>query len=93
VTFESGSKLSRIEACAFWRCSALSYIRIPSSVEILCVSCFCECSSLSTVTFELGSQLSWVESHIYMRDSGGFTEASALVPFSVENFRECFVER
>jgi hypothetical protein len=39
LTFESESKLSRIETYAFQE-SGLIEIVIPSSVEILCESCF-----------------------------------------------------
>jgi hypothetical protein len=60
VTFESGCKLSRIGRSAFWRCSSLSSICIPSSVEQLCASCFADCNGLSSVTFESGSKLSSV---------------------------------
>jgi hypothetical protein len=56
VTFESPSKLVRIEACAFcW--SRLTYLVIPSSVESLGEACFSYCTSLSSVTFESQSKL------------------------------------
>jgi hypothetical protein len=58
VTFESGSQLSSIAQSAFWKCSSLSSIFIPSSVESLGKDCFSGCKSLSTVTFESGSHLS-----------------------------------
>jgi hypothetical protein len=58
VTFESGSQLSSIAESAFWGCSSLSSIFIPSSVEMLGAYCFSQCNSLSMVTFESGSQLS-----------------------------------
>jgi hypothetical protein len=61
VIFESGSKLSRIERFAFWKCSSLSAICIPCSVEKILEGCFSGCGSLSTVTFEHGSKLSCVE--------------------------------
>jgi hypothetical protein len=61
VTFESGSKLSRIESFAFWHCPSLSSICIPSSVEVLCGNCFFQCGEGLRVTFESGSKLSSVE--------------------------------
>jgi hypothetical protein len=42
VIFESGSVLCSIEAAAFWLCSSLSSICIPSSVETLGKRCFYE---------------------------------------------------
>jgi hypothetical protein len=62
VTFESESRLLRIEKNVFAMCSSLSSIRIPSSVETLCEGCFCGCSSPFQVTFESGSKLSVDES-------------------------------
>jgi hypothetical protein len=56
VTFESGSKLSRIEQQAFNQTGLIEII-LPSSVEILGARCFSECVSLSSVTFERGSRL------------------------------------
>jgi hypothetical protein len=56
VTFESGSRLSRIEKLAFYRTGLIEII-IPSSVEVLGDGCFYECRSLSSVTFESGSKL------------------------------------
>jgi hypothetical protein len=44
----------------FWHCSALSSIRIPSSVKTLGQLTFSQCSSLSTVEFESNSQMSRV---------------------------------
>jgi hypothetical protein len=40
LTFELGSKLSRIERNAFEQCASLSSIAIPSSIEIICECCF-----------------------------------------------------
>jgi hypothetical protein len=56
VTFESGSKLSRIEKEAFSGTSLVEII-FPGSVEVLCERCFDECKSLSSVKFESGSKL------------------------------------
>jgi hypothetical protein len=65
VTFESGSQLSSIAESAFWYCSSLSSIFIPSSVEMLGKYCFQGCDSLSTVTFESGSQLSSIAEYAF----------------------------
>jgi hypothetical protein len=56
VTFESGSRLERIEEYAFTG-SGLKSIVIPSSVVVLGYSSFRECKSLESVTFESGSRL------------------------------------
>jgi hypothetical protein len=66
VTFETGSKLSRIDLYAFLHCSSLSSICIPSSVEMLGESCFFGCEGLSNVTFEPGSQFSSVPEACWM---------------------------
>jgi hypothetical protein len=63
-TFESDSKLIRIEAEAFSWCSSLRSICIPSSVEILGWKCFGYCGSLLSVTFESGSRLTHIHSNI-----------------------------
>jgi hypothetical protein len=65
VTFETGSKLSRIESGAFRDCSSLSSICILSSVEKLYKSCFYGCKALSDVTFEAGSQLLRIEDRAF----------------------------
>jgi hypothetical protein len=56
VTFESNSKLQRIEESAFAQ-SGLTTIEVPASVEVLCKLCFSYCWSLTSVTFELNSKL------------------------------------
>jgi hypothetical protein len=57
VTFESVSRLQRIEAGVFDRCHSLESICIPGSVDILEYGCFSGCAGLSTITFESGSKL------------------------------------
>jgi hypothetical protein len=53
VTFETGSKLERIEKQAFsW--TRLKKMTIPSSVEVSGEDCFSSCGSLCEVTFERG---------------------------------------
>jgi hypothetical protein len=57
VRFESTSKLAVIEMEACYFCEQLTSISIPSSVTILCESCFSGCKSLRVVSFEADSQL------------------------------------
>jgi hypothetical protein len=56
VTFESQSRLKRIEERAFAE-NGLNGISSPASVEIICEFAFSECESLESVTFESGSRL------------------------------------
>jgi hypothetical protein len=65
VIFESESKLLSIEFGAFFDCSSLSAICIPSSVIDLGRHCFGNCLSLSTVTFEAGSKLSKIDKSVF----------------------------
>jgi hypothetical protein len=60
VTFESGSRLERIEESAF-QSSGLKSIVIPSSAVVLGKSSFRDCRSLESVTFESGSRLERIE--------------------------------
>ena len=65
VTFEKGSQLKIIGGGysssyyygAFLGCSSLTSIEIPASVETIEATAFYDCSKLTTVTFEKGSQL------------------------------------
>jgi hypothetical protein len=56
ITFESGSRLSGIEARAFCGTNLIEIV-IPVSVEILGEECFPPCRSVISVTFESGSRL------------------------------------
>jgi hypothetical protein len=56
VTFESESRLSRIEELAFFGTGLVEVI-IPASVEVLGERCFSGCGSLSSIRFESGSRL------------------------------------
>jgi hypothetical protein len=56
VTFESGSRLERIEESAFSE-SGLKSIEIPSSVVNLGKWSFYQCKSLRSIGFESGSRL------------------------------------
>jgi alkylhydroperoxidase family enzyme len=88
VTFESDSKLQRIEACAF-HVSGLTAIHIPASVEVLCESCFSNCRSLASVTFESDSKLQRIEEHAFYWS--GLTAIH--VPASVEVLcKSCFAD-
>jgi hypothetical protein len=60
VSFESGSRLERIEEMALCG-SGLSSIVIPSSVVVLGTESFRECESLEYVIFESGSRLERIE--------------------------------
>jgi hypothetical protein len=60
VTFESGSRLERIEKCAF-QLSGLKSIVIPSSVGFVGKESFHGCKSLASVTFGSGSRLERIE--------------------------------
>jgi hypothetical protein len=55
ITFESGSRLSRIGKMAFLKTGLVEMIH-PASIEVLGANCFSECSSLISVTFESGSR-------------------------------------
>ena len=68
------------------KCSPLTSIEIPASVETIKASAFKGCSSLATVTFENGSQLKTIEGGY--PSSGTFADCTALtsieIPASVE---------
>jgi hypothetical protein len=89
VTFESGSRLERIEEAAFqW--TGLKWILIPSSVVVLGDSSFRFCKSLESVAFESGSRLERIEECAFY-DNG---LKSILIPSSVvvlgkQSFRFC----
>jgi hypothetical protein len=57
LTFESGSKLARMEMAALYCCSSLKSFCVPASVEVICYACFGCSSRLSSLTFESGSEL------------------------------------
>jgi hypothetical protein len=63
ITFESGSRLKRIEQNAVGR-SGLVEIIVPSSVNLLGERCFGECKSLFSVTFEPESRLKKIERRV-----------------------------
>ena len=98
VTFEKGSQLKTIAGGyssggssygAFSDCTALTSIEIPASVETIEATAFKSCSSLTTVTFEKGSQLKTIGGG-YSSDYyyGAFSDCKTLkaieIPASVE---------
>jgi hypothetical protein len=56
--------LIRIESKAFFH-SSLESIEIPRNVEILGSSCFSDCESLSSISFEPDSQLKHIETQVF----------------------------
>jgi hypothetical protein len=79
ITFESNSRLTRIESKAFYG-SSLQSILIPKNVEILGSSCFSNCQSLSSITFESDSHLTRIESKAFSFSSF----QSIVIPRNVE---------
>jgi hypothetical protein len=81
LTFEPGSKLTRLGSKAFFLCWELNSICIPASVEMLCESCFSGRSDIASLTFELGSRLTRIESKAFLRC---YRLKSICIPASVE---------
>jgi hypothetical protein len=79
ITFESNSRLTRIESDAF-SYSSLQSILIPRNVEILESECFSHCKSLSSIIFESNSCLTRIESKAFLYSS----LQSILIPRNVE---------
>jgi hypothetical protein len=79
VTFESNSKLRRIESFPF-RVSGLTTIEIPASVEVMCKYCFDKYKSLTIVTFESNSKLHQIEESAFAESGLKIIE----IPVSVE---------
>jgi hypothetical protein len=57
VTFETGCGISALGESAFYGCSSLQSICIPSSVEIIGKSCFDYCDCPITLVLEAGCRL------------------------------------
>ncbi|MCR5308119.1 MAG: leucine-rich repeat protein, partial [bacterium] len=51
ITFEAGSKLTRIDDYAFSNCDNLVSIEFPSMLEEIGLQAFCSCDALETITF------------------------------------------
>jgi hypothetical protein len=79
ISFESESRLARIESHAF-SSSSLQSIIVPRSVEILGLACFALCKSLSSITFETDSRLTRIEAHAFSVSS----LQSIIIPRSVD---------
>jgi hypothetical protein len=84
VTFESGSRLERIEESAFYG-SGLKSVEIPSSVGVLGKKNFYQCKSLESATFESGSRLERIEELVFY-ESG---LKSIEIPSSVAVLGKC----
>jgi hypothetical protein len=68
----------------------LTSICIPLSVRVLCQHCFDGCGSLSRVTFQSGSRLLAIHSHVFR---GCSSLRSICIPRSVEILSQmCFSE-
>jgi hypothetical protein len=78
--------LQQIDEYAFqW--SGLTAIILPSSVELVCKSCFFNCKSLTSVTFEPDSKLQQIDEDAFQWS--GLT--AIILPSSVELLcKECF---
>jgi hypothetical protein len=88
VAFDPDTKISRFEGDAFsW--SGLTLIHIPSSVEVICESCFCGCKSLASITFDADTKVSRFESYA-LRESGLIL---VHIPSSVEVICEFWFSR
>jgi hypothetical protein len=83
LTFESGSKLHRIEKGAFSACSSLQSITIPGSVQIVEQFCFSDCASLSSISFDPGSRLQRIEVEAF---SNCTSLQSVFIPAALEGF-------
>jgi hypothetical protein len=72
VTFESGSRLERIDEHAFCA-SGLQSIVIPSSVVALGKSSFSSCWRLESVVFESGSRLERIDEFAFSGSRASFS--------------------
>ena len=96
ITFEKGSKLTRLGGGyigygsfgCFAHCKALISIEIPASVKVIDAAAFYECTSLTDVFVENGSQLQIIDGGIDIRTKvhyGAFSECTALQRFDAQN--------
>ena len=82
INFEYASNLSSIESYAFYGCTSLTTITIPSSVTSIGLIVFYDCTDLTSVNFESGIQIKSLGN--YARS--GIT--SITIPASVLYFRD-----
>jgi hypothetical protein len=89
ITFESPSRLTRIETSAFSN-SSLFNVLIPSTVELLGSSSFSNCESLSSVSFESPSRLTQIDSDVFSGSSiESFSIPSSIRILGSSSFSEC----
>lgn len=65
-TFGANSKVEVLQHESFYHCEALRSIVIPASVKTIGEDCFLWADSLSSITFESGSQLETLESGAFL---------------------------
>ena len=89
VTFETESKLETIGNYAFYYCSGLNSITIPSGVTTIGNNAF-DSTALSSITFETGSKLQTIgHSAFYCCDRlGSFTIPSGVTSIGFAAFQE-----
>jgi hypothetical protein len=85
-SFESGSRLHRIDDGAFFYCSSLNHIIVPAWVEFFADMCFGYCTSLTVITFEPDSRLKEIGTH-------AFYHCPALRTFELPQFVDAILSR
>lgn len=89
ITFKKPSALSSINGGlginhgygTFAKCTSLTTIEIPASIERLYNPIFSRCSNLTTISFEKGSKLKYISSAIFGVYSGAFAQLDKLTTF------------
>jgi hypothetical protein len=81
-------RVVRLGPYSFAENSILKSICIPSSVEIVCEYCFCDCKNLSSAIFEIGCKISVIEKRAFW---GCESLKSIRIPATVTTLGEdCF---